>query len=83
MAVLGGNGDDFIRAAVASGADTLVSGRLGYHPMTDAPESGIKLIEAGHYFTERPVLSALGELVKQADGTIELAFAESNEIRAI
>lgn len=83
VAVLGGNGDDFIGAAVASGADTLVSGRLGYHPMTDASEMGIKLIEAGHYFTERPVLSALGELVKEADGTIELAFAESNEIRAI
>lgn len=83
VAVLGGNGDDLIGAAIAAGADTFVSGRLGYHPMTDAPEMGINLIEAGHYFTERPVLSALSSFVKEADETIEILFAESNVIRAI
>ena len=83
VAVLGGEGDDFIGAAEAAGADVLVSGRLGYHPMTDAPEGGIALIEAGHYYTERPVLSALAEMVKEADGTLEMEFAESGNIKAI
>lgn len=83
VAVLGGNGDDFIGEALAAGADTFVSGRLGYHPMTDAPEVGIKLIEAGHYFTEQPVLSVLESLVKQADGDIEVLRMGSNVIRTI
>lgn len=83
VAVLGGNGDDFIGEAIAAGADTFVSGRLGYHPMTDAPEAGINLIEAGHYFTERPVLSVLESFVKQADGDIEILQMGSNVIRAI
>lgn len=82
VAVLGGEGDDFIGEAVACGADVLVSGRLGYHPMTDAPECGIALIEAGHYYTERPVLSALAEMVRAADGGVETIFAESGNIRA-
>ena len=80
VAILGGNGDDFISAAIEAGADTLVSGRLGYHPMTDAKECGINLIEAGHYYTERPVLSVLAQMVKQADGAVEIVIAESNTI---
>ena len=83
VAVLGGNGDDFIGAAMAAGADTYISGRLGYHPMVDAPESGINLIEAGHYFTEAPVLRYLESLVKEADGGIETTVVDSNRIRAI
>ena len=83
VAVLGGEGDDFIREAESVGADVLVSGRLGYHPMTDAPEGSIALIEAGHYYTERPVLSALEKMVKEADGSIETIIAESGNIKAI
>ena len=81
VAVLGGNGDDFIFAAKAAGADTYVSGRLGYHPMASACEDGINLIEAGHFYTENPVLSVLADMVKSADPEIETVFADSNEIR--
>ena len=80
VAVLGGNGDDFISAAIEAGADTLVSGRLGYHPMTDARECGINLIEAGHYYTERPVLSVLERMIKEADAEIETVIMDSNSI---
>ena len=83
VAVLGGEGSDFIGAAEATGADVLVSGRLGYHPMTDAPEGGIALIEAGHYYTERPSLAALAAIVNEADGGIETVIAESGNIKAI
>lgn len=80
VAVLGGNGDDFIFAAKAAGADTYVSGRLGYHPMASAREDGINLVEAGHFYTENPVLSVLAEFVKRADPSIQTVFADSNEI---
>lgn len=52
VAVLGGAGKDFIKSALYAGADVFVSGELGYNNMVEAPEMGISLIEAGHFFTE-------------------------------
>ncbi len=52
VAVLGGAGKDFINAAIAAGADALVTGELNYNNMAEAAEMGISLIEAGHFFTE-------------------------------
>ena len=83
VAVLGGGGDDFIGAARAAGADTYVSGRLGYHQMADAAETGINLIEAGHYYTENISLPYLAALASKADADIEIEIIESNEIFAI
>ena len=83
VAVLGGNGDDFVGAAKRAGADTLVSGRLGYHVMADAKENGINLIEAGHYYTESPALSALADTVKAAIPNAEIIFSDSNNIKAV
>ena len=83
VAVLGGNGDDFISAARRAGADTYVSGRLGYHAMEDAKENGINLVEAGHHFTEAPVLEYLGAMVKDADKNIEVIYGDSNNIGSV
>ena len=83
VAVLGGEGGDFIKAAKAAGADTYVSGRLGYHQVSDAKENGINLIEAGHYYTENLVLPRLAALAKEADGDIVAEIADSNQIQAI
>ena len=83
VALLGGSGGDDIAAAIASGADTYVSGRLGYHEMTDAAELGINLIEAGHFYTEYPVCEKLEALVREADGNIECIRFFSNKIRMI
>lgn len=84
VAVLGGGGgNDFVSAAEAAGADVLVSGRLDYHAMIDVSVGNIALIEAGHYYTERPVLAALAAMVKEADGGIETVVAEACNIRAV
>ena len=83
VALLGGSGGDDIAAAIASGADTYVSGRLGYHEMTDAAELGINLIEAGHFYTEYPVCKVLEALVREADAKIECVGFFSNKIRMI
>ncbi len=80
VALLGGEGGDDIAAAKAAGADTYVSGRLGYHAMTDAPECGMNLIEAGHFYTEFPVCDRLAELVKSADANIACVHFFSNKI---
>ena len=52
VAVLGGSGKSGIEAAIASGADTFLSGRLSYETVNEARELGINLLEAGHFYTE-------------------------------
>lgn len=83
VALLGGDGKDFVSAAIISGADTYISGRISYNIMVDAPEMGINLIEAGHYFTEAPVCEFLSKLVKKADSSIKTEIFNSNEIKVI
>ena len=86
IAVLGGSGKDMIDAARAAGADTFVSGRFDYHPMTDAADekvAPINLIEAGHFYTEAPVCYALQKMVSEIDGGIECRVFDSNNIMAV
>ncbi|MBQ8173794.1 MAG: Nif3-like dinuclear metal center hexameric protein [Clostridia bacterium] len=65
VAVCGGEGGDFVSEASAAGADTYVSGRIGYHRMTDAPEMGINMIEAGHFYTENHITAFFCDLVSE------------------
>lgn len=80
VAVLGGEGGDDIAAARAMEVDTYLSGRLGYHNMTDAPEKRINLIEAGHFYTEFPVCFTLEKMLKEIDPNIRGEIYFSNRI---
>lgn len=70
IAVLGGSASDAISSAAEAGADAIVGGEFKHHTYgyasVEADGSGIALIEAGHYHTENPVCSRLGELVLEA-----------------
>lgn len=77
IAVLGGSGSDFVEAAKRAGADTFVTGELGYHYLCDAPDNGINLISAGHFHTENPVCDRIAELVSEADPYIEIDIFDS------
>ncbi len=81
VALLGGEGKDYLPAALASEADTYLSGNLGYHTLEDAPELGINLIEAGHYYTEQAVLGFFEELLSFIDPTVVCHTAASNNAR--
>ncbi len=70
VGMVGGEGGDFIFAAKAAGCDTYLTGRAGYHLMLDAAESGINVIEAGHFASERPVCAVLRALVREADAAV-------------
>lgn len=63
VAVVGGDGKDFIPNAIAAGVDLYLTGTLSYNSMIDAADMGLQLIEAGHYYTEAPVLTRLKEWV--------------------
>lgn len=83
VAVVGGEGKSFISAAKRTGADTFVSGRIGYNNMVEAEELGINLIEAGHFFTEDPICDRLSELICAADGNIETVYMKSCALKLI
>jgi dinuclear metal center YbgI/SA1388 family protein len=83
VAVLGGEGGDFVDAAIAAGADLFVAGRIGYHRMLDGAEEGIALIEAGHFATEVAVVDQLAALVREADASVEVKTWTSPAIRFV
>ena len=69
--------------ALAAGADTFVSGRIGYNTMVEASEMGINLLEAGHFFTEHPVTSFFLSLLHRIDREMYIEVRSSNNIRLI
>lgn len=83
VAVLGGSGDDDVLAAQAAGADTYVTGELKYHSLTDAPEEGINLIEAGHFYTENPVCEILREWLLAINPSLTVDLFYSYAVRTI
>ena len=52
LAISPGSGKTAIAAAIAKGADVLVTGDIGHHDGLDAVEQGLCVIDAGHYGTE-------------------------------
>lgn len=60
VAVLGGEGKDFVAAAKEAGADVYLTGNIGYHAMLDTP---LSVIEAGHYYTERHAAALFSRLL--------------------
>lgn len=78
VAVLGGSGSDDVSFAAAAGADTYLSGEIAFHHLSYAPENGMNLVVAGHYYTEAPICRVLSEFVKAADDTAQTEIAVSN-----
>jgi len=56
VAVLGGAGADAVNAAMACGADALLTGEVKYHDALDIASRGMFCLECGHDATERVVL---------------------------
>ena len=83
VAVVGGDGKSYVGAALRAGADTFVSGRIGYNVMAEAGEMGINLIEAGHFFTEQPVTQFFQGLLHRLDPDMYVEIMDSNVIRLI
>ena len=83
VAVLGGGGGDFMREALAAGADTYVTGDAGFHHIVDAPQLGINLIVAGHHHTEHPVCAVLADMVRAYAPDAEVTVMNSYRAKTI
>ena len=83
VALVGGDGKDYVKEAIEIGADTYLSGRIGYNVMEEASEMGINLIEAGHYATEFPVTAMFSHLLNKIDPKLTVEIVGSYVIRTI
>lgn len=83
VAVLGGGGKDFVTPAFFAGADTFVTGEINYNTAVIAKDLGINVIEAGHYYTETPVLHRLVEWIENRFAGLSFEFYKSNPSKTI
>lgn len=68
VAVSPGAGESRIAAAVAAGANVLVSGDISHHRLVEATDQGLAVIDVGHAASERPGMARLHTLVAELAG---------------
>lgn len=83
VAVVGGDGKDFVGEAALAGADTYLTGSMSYNSMTDAEALGMNLIAAGHFETENPVLRPLADRIDALLGRRACELFFSNRIAVL
>ncbi len=64
VAVCGGSGSDLLEAALAAGADVLVTADVRYHSYHSAT-GRIALVDAGHWETEQVILPVIARRLKE------------------
>ncbi|MBQ3066058.1 MAG: Nif3-like dinuclear metal center hexameric protein [Clostridia bacterium] len=77
VAVLGGDGKDDWRAALAAGADTYVTGTMSYNTLLDAKAAGLNVIAAGHFFTENPVMETVASWIGNRFPSVKVSVSET------
>jgi len=68
VAVVGGAGGSLVGAALAAGADLLITGDIKHHDALLAKDLGLALVDAGHYETEKPALDLFAERLRKTFG---------------
>ncbi|WP_417908527.1 Nif3-like dinuclear metal center hexameric protein [Candidatus Electronema sp. PJ] len=67
VAVCGGSGSDLAETALAAGADVLLTSEIKHHTARWAEETGLWLLDGGHFATENPAMRGLQQqLAKRA-----------------
>jgi dinuclear metal center YbgI/SA1388 family protein len=79
IAVCGGSGNSIIHEAKQK-ADVFVSSDFTYHQLLDAP---LPVIDAGHFFTENPVIYTLKDLFSELDCEIVLATELVHDVQCL
>jgi dinuclear metal center YbgI/SA1388 family protein len=83
IAVLGGSGADFIRAAVDAGADLFVTGDVKFHQAQEAMAAGITVADVGHGAAEKWILPEFKRVITETFGASALVriFIEKEPLR--
>ena len=78
VAVGGGSCADGMLDALRAGCDTFVTADVKYNQFWDAHDLGLNLIDAGHFYTENPVVAVLAEKISAAFPEIEVKISETH-----
>ena len=78
VAVGGGACAGAMVLAADAGCDTFVTSDVKYNQFWDAKEMGLNLIDAGHFYTENPVVSHLAAALSRAFPEIQVKISESH-----
>jgi dinuclear metal center YbgI/SA1388 family protein len=70
LATACGSGGSFLTAAREQGCDVLITGEASFHTCLEAEATGIALVLAGHYATERFAVELLAEHLQREFGDL-------------
>jgi len=76
VAMANGSGGSLVGAAVASGAQAMITGEVRYHDAMAAVQAGLALVEAGHDATEWPLVGVLADACRSVLGGTAVVQAE-------
>jgi hypothetical protein len=83
VAVCAGSGVSLMGAAVSAGAQLFITGDVKYHEARNAQESGLTLLDIGHFAPERYGMkrfaSILGRRIAQSGWQVESTFARESD----
>ena len=78
VAVGGGSCGSEMMEAVDAGCDTFVTSDIKYNQFWDAKDLGLNLIDAGHFYTENPVVFYLADKIQAAFPEIAVKISETH-----
>ncbi len=76
IAVCGGSGGDLIDTVLARGCDTYITADIKYHQFLHAVESGLNIIDAGHYSTENLIVPVIADMLRGYFREIEVEISK-------
>lgn len=78
-AVMPGSGGDYIKDALAAGADVMITGDVSHHEGIDAVAQGLAIIDAGHYGIEKLFIGYMEEYLKRELPRVRICKADIRE----
>ena len=78
VAVGGGACGTEFMDAVNAGCDTFVTSDVKYNHFWDSRDNGMSIIDAGHFYTENPVVAVMAEKVRKAFPEITVEISKNH-----
>ena len=78
VAVGGGACGGELQAVATSGCDTFITGDVKFNTFRDAFDLGLNLIDAGHFYTENPIVPVLAAKLQAAFPEIQVKISENH-----
>lgn len=78
VAVGGGSCASEMHQVLRAGCDTFVTADVKYNQFRSAYENGLNLIDAGHFYTENPVVAVLARKLQEQFPEVEVKICENH-----